>query len=167
MQHHTVHSFHNRSAEKDLREKLLQEELKNLEETLDRIQSLGFPTEGLWDSVKNAVNKATDAVKGMVFSTPEVKTVYNAIEKKYKPVNIQDGVISFTANSKSVQVKQDGGKWHINVENGGWFPVKDINDLLVQIDVRTQDAKSMSSASRAQQVVMCSRAIIGAQRCGF
>ena len=75
--------------------------------------------------------------------------------------------ISFTANNKSVQVKEDGGKWHINVDNGGWYPVKDMKDLLIQIDVRTQDGKPELPNSSMQQVMTCSRAILDMRRGGF
>lgn len=167
MQYHAHCTLSHRAAEKDLREKLLQEELQNLEATLERIESLGLPIEGILDNFKKMVKSATDGVKKIVSGKKEVEEVYKVVIKKYKGVNVQDGLISFTANNKSVQVKEDGGKWHINVDNGGWYPVKDMKDLLIQIDVRTQDSKVMASAGGLQQVMTCSRAILDMRRGKF
>ena len=167
MQYHAHCTLSHRAAEKDLREKLLQEELQNLEATLERIESLGLPIEGILDNFKKMVKSATDGVKKIVSGKKEVEEVYKVVIKKYKGVNVQDGLISFTANNKSVQVKEDGGKWHINVDNGGWYPVKDMKDLLIQIDVRTQDGKPELPNSSMQQVMTCSRAILDMRRGGF
>lgn len=168
MQHHYAHcTLSHRAAEKDLREKLLQEELQNLEATLERIESLGLPIDGFVDSVKNMVKKAANSAQKMISGKKDVTEVYNAIAKKYKGISIQNDVISFTANNKLVQVKEDGGKWHISVDNGDWYTVDGMKNLLIQIEVRTQDAKAMSADSRMQQVMLCSRAILDVRRGGF
>lgn len=169
MQYHAHCTLSHRAAEKDLREKLLQEELHNLEATLERIESLGMPIEGIWDNVKEAVKSATNSVKNIMSGKKEVDEVYNTImkSKKYTNVNINGGLISFTANNKSVQVKEDGNKWHINVDNAGWYPVKNMKDLLIQIEVRTQDGKPELPNSSMQQVMTCSRAILDMRRGGF
>lgn len=141
-----------------LREKLLQEELESLQTSLQRIESLGVPLES---GIIDAFNKTVQSAQKMITGKKEVDDVYKKMVSQFGNTNVQvmNGEVHVTFNSKQVVVSQVGGKWQITV-GGQTFAVKDLNDMVMQIKTRTQDAVSAS----AQQVMRYSRCILQAKR---
>lgn len=122
-----------------LREKLLQQELRNLEETMHRIESLGVPLE-MFETVKNMVKKATKMVTG----SKDINDVYNHLVKHFTAdkVNKTNNVLHVMTGGKQVDVSMnDTGKWQIAVD-GKTYEVADLNDMVKQIQIRTQASTS-------------------------
>lgn len=146
-------------SEKDLREKLLEHELQNLHDTMERLESLGVPLE-MFDAIKKAVSKVTKAVTG----TKDVQDVYNRLKSDFPKasINVTGDEVDITLNGKTVRVTCQGSKFHMTVD-GATFVADNLNDLVTQIRVRTQPGTS----AHMRQVMECSRAILQQRRPGF
>lgn len=142
-------------AEMDLREKLLRQEVENLEATLNNLQSLGVTIDGaIWDALKNTAKKAVDKANKMVTGSKTIDEVFKALSKKYTGLSVHDGMIEFNANGKDVKISPNGSQWHLTID-GATFEIKNMKDLMTQIDVRTRS--SVGEVMRHSRTILLSR----------
>lgn len=150
------------SAEHDLRHKLLQAELTNLMDSLDRLEGLSH-LDGIWDKVKNAAKEAANAatkaaskVTKMVKGGKDGHDVYNMLVKSFKKDTVTKpsaNHVNIVHNGKSVDIKQnDDGEWTITVDGKSYDVTFD--KMVDEINIRTKNEV------RTGDVFRYSRAII-------
>lgn len=146
--------------EMNLRNKLLMQELQNLEQTLKNIESLGVPMDGLWDSMVNKAKQVANGTVNYLNGTKSAQQAYDALKGKYTNLILDQANcrVTLVANGKDVIVDCSGSKWHVTV-NGATYEAKDSTDLKNVIDIHTR-----STVSAAQEVVKHSRTILLARR---
>lgn len=147
------------SAEHDLRHKLLQAELTNLMDSLDRLEGL-TQLDGIWDQVKNAAkdaaSKFTKMVKG---NTNETQKVYNMLVDSFKGeakiLLPGDNHVNVVYNGKSVDIKQsDNDKWTITVDGKSYYVT--LKEMVAEIKTRTKNEVHTGDVFRySRAIIQC------------
>ncbi len=145
------------SARSELREKLLEQELKNLETTVQNLVHLDYKVDGVLDKIKHSIVKSFSGHK-------DAKDVLDMLHNAFPGTNVDKhgDVLSLKVNGQDVEVKQVSGVWAVVVGEAS-YPA-DMNDLKKQILNYTA---SKLSGTKMHEVMRCSRAVMMAQRCGF
>lgn len=165
----------------DLREKLLKQELENLEATLHNLESLGYSMDGVGDILKKFVKKAGEAGKSVVKKAEDAgksvvkrmtgehhkdaKEVFDMLHKGFPgtEVNKNGSVLTLHVNSHDVEVKEVEGVWAVVVD-GKAYPANTTNADKLKEQIKNYTT-SMSSGEKMHEVMRCSRAILLSQRC--
>lgn len=130
------------SAEHDLRHKLLQAELANLMESLDRLEGLSH-LDGIWDKVKNAAKDAASKVTKMVTGNKDIDDVCKYLKSKLEATvnivaNTEKNNITVTRNGKTVEVTMDANKKWVVTAKGDTYTTSSLDDLVTKIKVHTE-----------------------------
>lgn len=148
------------SAEHDLRHKLLQVELANLMDSLDRLEGLSHLDATIWEHVKNmvkdAASKATQMVNG---TTNETQKVYNMLVDSFKGeakiLLPGDNHVNVVYNGKSVDIKQsDNDKWTITVDGKSYYVT--LKEMVAEIKTRTKNEVHTGDVFRySRAIIQC------------
>lgn len=130
------------SAEHDLRHKLLQAELTNLMDSLDRLEGLSH-LDGIWDKVKNAAKEAASKVTKMVTGNKDIDDVCKYLKSKLEATvaivpNADLNLITVTRNGTIVEVRMDKNKKWVITANSVTYPISGLDDLVTKIKVHTE-----------------------------